>query len=133
MGGGCGDGACGCGESCGCGTGCGDACGCGDTCGCGGGIGSSLGLGSYAHCGQFFVGADYLNVRANFSESVAFLERDINNFVDTFHQNAFNYNDSYRLFGGWRALNGRQESGSCWITWVYGTGEKSCCAPGAGA
>jgi hypothetical protein len=46
-----------------------------------------------------------LNVRASFSESVAFLERDINDFVDTFHQHGFNYGDSYRIFGGWRALN----------------------------
>jgi hypothetical protein len=56
--------------------------------------------------GQFFVTADYLYVRANFSEATAFVEQDTTNpnVVSTeFHQLDFEYDSSYRIGGGWRS------------------------------
>jgi hypothetical protein len=55
--------------------------------------------------GQFFVFADYLYVRAHFSEATAFVEQDISqaNIVEIdFHQLDFDYESSYRIGGGWR-------------------------------
>ncbi len=52
--------------------------------------------------GQWFVGGEYLNVRANFSDATAFLARDFANFVDTFEQYQFDYQSSYRFYGGYR-------------------------------
>lgn len=77
-----------CGEYGACDLGCGDG-----GCGLGGG-----GLGA----GQIFVGAEWLSLRANFSEATAYRETDITNDLETFHQYSFDYGDSYRLFGGYR-------------------------------
>jgi hypothetical protein len=94
----------------GCETGaCGGACGgaCDGGCGMGGGLGpAGLGAGGLAgRSGQAFFGADWLHVRADVSDSTAFVERDITNLnapTDTFHQTDFDYNSSYRFFGGYR-------------------------------
>lgn len=59
--------------------------------GCGGGLG-----------GQFFVGAEWLNVRANFSEATAYREFSLENDLETFHQFDMDYGSSYRVFGGYR-------------------------------
>jgi hypothetical protein len=56
--------------------------------------------------GQFFFTADYLYVRASFSEATAFVEQDLSNpnIVSTeFHQLDFEYDSSYRFGGGWRS------------------------------
>lgn len=52
--------------------------------------------------GQFFFGAEYLSVRANFSEATAYRELDVINNQEIFHQIDMNYGDSYRLYGGYR-------------------------------
>ncbi len=83
--------------------------GCCDTCGeygCGGGCGGGLGCGILG-CppGQIFFTADYLYVRSNFSEAIAYLDHDASNapvFTDTFHELDFNYASSYRFGGGYR-------------------------------
>jgi Legionella pneumophila major outer membrane protein precursor len=54
---------------------------------------------------QFFFTAEYLYVRASFSEAVAFLERDIsqpNLAALDYTQLDFDYESSFRLGGGWR-------------------------------
>jgi hypothetical protein len=76
--------------------------GCGGLCG-GGSLSASLaGGGLAARSGQAFFGADYLNIRANFSDATTFVERNTATATDTFHQADFDYNSSYRLFGGYR-------------------------------
>ena len=55
--------------------------------------------------GQFFVTADYLYVRASFSEALAFVEADTsqqNLVAREFHQIDFEYESSYRVGGGYR-------------------------------
>jgi len=56
-------------------------------------------------CRQYFAGVDYLYVRANFSEMVAYVEQDDADpfkHQDTFHQQDFQADSSYRLYGGIR-------------------------------
>jgi hypothetical protein len=53
--------------------------------------------------GQFFVTADYLNVRASFSEATAFVRQDLNDGTDEFIPLEFDYDSSYRVGGGWRS------------------------------
>ena len=90
---------CGCSEgyceqpSCGCGCGC-------DTCGSGG-CGSCCGL-CGPNGGQFFLTADYLNVRASFSQATAKVVEDLNAGTDTFVPLDFNFESSYRFGGGYR-------------------------------
>jgi hypothetical protein len=92
--------------------GCGDA-GCVGGCGaCGGMLGGSslsgrmgVGLsggGLTSRSGRWFFGADYLNIRADVSDATTFVERDAANAIDTFHQANFDYNSSFRLYGGYR-------------------------------
>jgi Legionella pneumophila major outer membrane protein precursor len=55
----------------------------------------------------WFFTADYLYVRANFSEAVAFLEHvtapsGSTTFTDTFHELDFQYQSSYRFGGGYK-------------------------------
>ena len=83
--------ACGCAEgyceqpSCGC-----DTCNTGGFCGlCGNG-------------GQFFFTADYLNVRASFSEATAKVQEDLATGTDRFIPLDFGYESSYRFGGGYR-------------------------------
>ncbi len=55
--------------------------------------------------GQFFLTADYLYVRASFSEAVSYLDQntdDQNLGIDTFHQLDFDYASSYRFGGGYQ-------------------------------
>jgi len=82
------------------GAGCCDECGgYGGSCLCPPGV--SLSGGSR---GQFFVTADYLYVRANFSEAVAYLIHDPSNapeFFDEFHELDFQYESSFRIGGGY--------------------------------
>jgi hypothetical protein len=106
---------------CGCGSGtCTDGCSdiwkgsCDGSCGgsCGGGCGGRCGLlkGLLSsrmgnRQGQWFAGADFLYLRADVSESTAWLDRDVTNIntpVDTFQQADFDYEASYRFFGGYR-------------------------------
>ncbi|QDU87856.1 hypothetical protein Pla175_12230 [Pirellulimonas nuda] len=54
---------------------------------------------------KFYVGAEYLQVRANFSENITYVERDLSNLPNgqfTFNQFDFNYGSSYRMYGGYR-------------------------------
>jgi hypothetical protein len=62
-------------------------------CGLGGGQG-----------GRVFFFADYLYVRASFSEAIAYLEQDDNlpNPSDTFHELNFQHESSYRFGGGYK-------------------------------
>lgn len=76
---------------------CGDAGMCDLGCGDGG-----CGIGGMAGRGQVFFGAEYLSLRANFSEATAYREQDITNDLETLHQFNFDYGDSYRLYGGYR-------------------------------
>jgi hypothetical protein len=84
-----------------------DACG-GQTfdggCWCRGGWRENL-LGVDCRRGEYFFTADYLYVRANFSEAPAFLEQvDDQQGVgtDEFHELDFQYESSYRVGGGYR-------------------------------
>ncbi len=54
---------------------------------------------------KFYVGAEYLQVRANFSENITYVERDLSDLPNgefTFSQFDFNYGSSYRMYGGYR-------------------------------
>lgn len=75
-----------------------------ESCSCGIDLGAGL-ADLKNRSGQAFFGAEWLHVRANFSESVAWLERDIANFTDTFHELDFDYKDSYSLYGGYRTCD----------------------------
>jgi hypothetical protein len=119
--GGCCPGPGGCDDSCGddgyCDSGCYCPSGCGDCegsdCGYGyGGRGSSCGWGDWCNlCGgscnsrPWFVTADYLYVRANFSAAPAYLVHDESNaptVTDTFHDLDFQYQSSYRFGAGYQ-------------------------------
>ena len=92
-------GGCGCaGASC---DGC-NSC-CSTSCGSGGCGSSGCGLGG----GQWFAYADYLNVRAHFSDALAFVEQiDTNTTPSTttqqFHQIDYQFQSSFRVGGGYR-------------------------------
>jgi hypothetical protein len=90
-------------SACGCEGGvCDGACGMVYNGGAGGYGVSGWGGGALQRPGQAFFGADWLNIRADVSDSTAFVERDAGNAIDTFHQTDFDYNSSFRLFGGYR-------------------------------
>lgn len=105
-------------DAAGCGLGCGDGVGCGDAV-CGGdpgGYGDLLGygnlLGSNLRRGQFFFGGEYLQIRANPSESIAYLSRDTTDITmptDSFTQFDYGYDGAYRLYGGYRLCNCGEE------------------------
>ncbi|MBN1853667.1 MAG: hypothetical protein JW829_13125 [Pirellulales bacterium] len=91
-----------------------------------GGLNSLVGLrdlmGLKDLSGQFFVGMDWLHVRADLSENVAYLEKNLATFTDTFHEIDMGYNDSYSLYGGYRTCEccgevrfafSRYRSGGC--------------------
>jgi hypothetical protein len=88
----------------GCCDGCG-AYGCDGMCWYRGGYFANL-FGMTCPPGRFFVTADYLYVRANFSEAIAFLEQvdDQQQGIgtDEFHELDFQYESSYRFGGGYR-------------------------------
>ena len=74
-----------------------------------GGIGGSRGLlnlGSNKTGGYFYVGAEYLQVRASFSEATAFVTQTQAaappSLNSVFNQLDFDYGPSYRVFGGYR-------------------------------
>lgn len=73
---------------------CGPACdlGCDTGCGVGGGLPP----------GQVFVGAEWLNVRAGFSEATGYRVTDLNTGVTDLVQHTFDYTSSYRLYAGYR-------------------------------
>lgn len=81
---------------------CCDTCGgSGSSCNCLWPPGMSLAGGSG---GRFFATADYLYVRASFSEAVAYLIHDADNapeFFDEFHELDFKYESSFRIGGGY--------------------------------
>jgi hypothetical protein len=55
--------------------------------------------------GQFFVGGEYLSVRANPSQSISYLTRDNTdpfNATNTFETVDYGYDGSYRFYGGYR-------------------------------
>lgn len=83
---------------------CGDT-GCDGMCWHRGGLYSNL-FGSVCPPGRIFVTADYLHVRANFSEAIAYLDQtdDTQQGVgtDEFHDLDFQYESSYRFGGGYR-------------------------------
>jgi Legionella pneumophila major outer membrane protein precursor len=96
------------------GYGCGD---CGDDCcsdGCWGCSGNGSWwdfcdccdlFGSHGVDKRWYFTADYLYVRANFSQAVAYLihdDSDAPNFVDQFHQLNFQHDSSYRFGAGYR-------------------------------
>jgi hypothetical protein len=86
----------------GCDAGCADECGYGP---------SLLSHGLLPRCSngtRYFIGGEYLHVRANPSEAVSYLERDINNFTDTFNQFDFDYEGSFRFYGGCRNCCGEE-------------------------
>ncbi|MDC0936543.1 Lpg1974 family pore-forming outer membrane protein, partial [Pirellulales bacterium] len=73
----------------------------------GGGIGGGLGLDFLDHgCdGQFYVGGEYLYVRANYSQAISYVTRNLpaaGSPSVVFNQFDFDYDDSYRLYGGYR-------------------------------
>jgi hypothetical protein len=89
---GCADGSCGencCQPDCGAPNGCSQSC-----CNSGGGL--------CCRGGRFFVTADYLYVRANFSETTAFIRQDLQAGTDTFVPLDFGPQSSYRFGGGYR-------------------------------
>jgi hypothetical protein len=53
-------------------------------------------------CRKYFVGVDYLYVRANFSEMLTYIEKPQTDDQETFHQQHFQADSSYRLYGGIR-------------------------------
>ena len=79
---------------------------------CGGGFGGfgggGLSLLPTGRGSRIFVGGEYLAVRANPSEAVGYLERDLTNFVDEFTQFDFDYESSFRLYGGCRNCCGEE-------------------------
>jgi len=86
--------------------------GCSDSCGAGGcGIKGMLGGVCGGNGNRFFVGGEYLHVRANPSEAVSYLERDLTDITsptDTFNQFDFDYEGSFRLYGGCRNCCGEE-------------------------
>ncbi|MEM6328956.1 MAG: Lpg1974 family pore-forming outer membrane protein [Planctomycetota bacterium] len=57
--------------------------------------------------GQFFVGGEYLNVRANYSQAISFLTTDISTSPPsfTYNQFAYDYDSSFRIYGGYRVCD----------------------------
>ncbi|HEX2474660.1 MAG TPA: Lpg1974 family pore-forming outer membrane protein [Lacipirellulaceae bacterium] len=110
---GCGPEGCGPG-GCGYGDGCCDTCGsgdCGGECWHRGGFGCDW-FGMVCPPGRYFFTADYLHMRASFSEAVAFLVQEDDQqgiATDTFHSFDFDYESSYRLGGGYRLCNCGEE------------------------
>ncbi len=95
--GGCSDGSCSSG-SC---SSCGDF-GCGDECG---DVGSDSWFGCLGGKPRWFFTADYLYVRASFSEAVAYLEevdRGADGIGNVVHELNFQHESSYRFGGGYR-------------------------------
>src|SRR5262245_41019837 len=99
-----------CGPSCGCQEMCGDPC---CSCECGQSCGSGC-CESNSFCGlrggTWFVTADYLNVRAHFSDALAFVRQvDTNTTPSTttqhFEQIDFDPESSFRVGGGYRLCN----------------------------
>ncbi|HVT29149.1 MAG TPA: Lpg1974 family pore-forming outer membrane protein [Lacipirellulaceae bacterium] len=80
-----------------CGDGCCDAPSCGSDC-CGDGWGNCCGF----RGGQFYFTADYLNVRASFSEATAKVVENLAAGTDDFVPLDFGFNSSYRFGGGYR-------------------------------
>lgn len=69
------------------------------------GGGSSLNLGGSGCTGQWFVGADYLNVRASFSQATAYLQTNVPAVGDpsfVYAQHNFDYEPNFRVYGGYR-------------------------------
>lgn len=84
------------------GYGCCDECGYGCDSWCGDSWTDCLGLGQTS---RWFVTADYLYVRASFSEAVAYLEQNTDDpadSTDTFHELNFQHESSYRFGGGYK-------------------------------
>jgi hypothetical protein len=52
--------------------------------------------------GQFYVFADYLNVRATFSDATAFIDQDLAEGQDDIKSFDFDFESSYRFGGGYR-------------------------------
>ncbi len=79
----------------------------------GGGVSpAALGIGSSGCNGQFFVGGEWLYVRADFSQSIAFLENTLPasavssaDAIITYHQFDYDYNSSFRVYGGYRVCD----------------------------
>jgi len=73
----------------------------------GGGRGLDFGGDFLSHPGQFFVGAEYIYARASFSEALAYIVTDANNpnGGNDFVEYDFEYQSSYRLYGGYRLLD----------------------------
>ena len=94
------------GYSAGCDSGEGYSCGC-DSCASSGCDSSAAGWFGGAS-GTWFVNADYLAVRAHFSEALSYVEQESTNTATTtatsqnFHQLDFDYDNSYRIGGGYR-------------------------------
>lgn len=70
-------------------------------------VGSGIGPvgGGSGRRNQWFVGAEYLQIRASFSENISFVERDLSDLPDgnfRFSQFDFDYGSSYRMYGGYR-------------------------------
>ena len=57
---------------------------------------------------SMFIGGEALWVRASPSEAVAYLERDLTNLEDTFHEMKFDYSSSFRVYGGFRNCCGEE-------------------------
>jgi Legionella pneumophila major outer membrane protein precursor len=120
YGGGCGPNGCCegeyCGDGCyGCDDGCCDTCGgygCDGSCWSRGGLGCDM-FGWVCPPGKYYVTADYLYARANFSSSISYLEQidDQQQGVgqDIFHSLDFAYESSYRVGGGYRLCNCGEE------------------------
>ena len=70
-------------------------------------------LGGYCPRGQFFVTADYLYVRASFSDALSHIEREIDEepdtIVDHFRRFDFDYESSYRFGGGYQLPSCNEE------------------------
>lgn len=82
----------------------------GDDCsgGYGGFGGGGLSLMPTGRGSRIFVGGEYLHMRSSPSEAVAYLERDLTNFRDEFTQFDFDYEGSFRLYGGCRNCCGEE-------------------------
>ena len=72
-----------------------------NSCDCGG---LGLGRGFLDRPGQFFAGAEYIYARASFSEALAYVINDSNDPQggQEFVEYDFDYNSSYRFYGGFR-------------------------------
>jgi Legionella pneumophila major outer membrane protein precursor len=77
---------------------------CGEPCGDTGGW-----CGFCNNGGQFFFTAEYLNVRASFSEATAKVIQDLNAGTDTFVPLDFDFESSYRFGGGYRLCSCGEE------------------------